>query len=207
MKLTEIRRDALVEVANIGMSRAAKQLSVLIHDDIEISAPEVEVLPLQSALEQLYETGSDDVVAVSQSLRGGLEGRVYLLFRAEDRRLLVRALMGAVSLPPDVALSYFESEAISELGNIVISTCVSVFSQFVRREIELTVPMYAETTASGLFSGDAALSEAHAVILRTTLRAAQRDARANFVLVLTLETLVDLLDQVETTALGSESHD
>jgi chemotaxis protein CheC len=202
MKLTEIRRDALVEVANIGMSRAAKQLSVLINDDIDLSAPEVEVLPLEAALAELYTEGADDVVAVSQNLRGGLEGRVYLLFRAEDRRLLVRALMGTVSMPPDVAIGYFESEAISELGNIIISTCVNIFSQFVRREIELTVPTYAETTAAGLFSDDVQLAQAHAVILRTTLRAAQRNARANFLLVLTLETLMDLLKQLETSVGG-----
>jgi chemotaxis protein CheC len=207
MKLSEIRRDALVEVANIGMSRAAKQLSVLINDDIDLSAPEVEVLPLEAALAELYQAGSDGVVAVSQTLRGGLEGRVYLLFRAEDRRLLVRALMGTVSLPPDVELSYFESEAISELGNIVISTCVNIFSEFVKREIELTVPAYAETTAAGLFSGDRALAEAHAVILKTTLRAAQRNARANFLLVLSLETLIDLLNQLESSVGSVEPHE
>jgi chemotaxis protein CheC len=201
MNLSESRRDALVEVANIGMSRAAKQLSVLINDDIELSAPEVEILPLDAAWSSLYKAGSEDVVAVSQGLKGGLDGRVYLLFRAEDRRPLVRALMGAVSLPPDVSMSYFESEAISELGNIVISTCVNIFSQFARREIELTVPHYAETTASGLFSGDDT-HEAYAVILKTTLRAAQRNAHANFLLVLSLETLLGLLEKIETSVGG-----
>jgi len=202
MKLSEIRRDALVEVANIGMSRAAKQLSVLINDDIELSVPEVEVLPIDVAWSSLYKTGSEDVVAVSQQLRGGLEGRVYLLFRADDRRPLVRALMGNVSIPPDVSVSYFESEAISELGNIVISTCVNIFSQFVKREIELTVPRYAETTASHLFADDDTL-EAHAVILKTTLRAAQRNANANFLLVLSLETLLGMLETLETAMGGS----
>ena len=48
--LTDVQRDALQEVANIGASHAATALSQMVNRDIRIGIPSVEVISLDNPL-------------------------------------------------------------------------------------------------------------------------------------------------------------
>ena len=49
IRLTELEQDALTELVNIGVSRAASSLRKIIGEQVLLSIPAVEVLPQETA--------------------------------------------------------------------------------------------------------------------------------------------------------------
>jgi chemotaxis protein CheC len=73
--LTEVERDALCELANIAMSRAAMNLRQMVGRQILLSVPTCEILDPETAVQRLAKTGNPNLVAVRQDFSGAFSGR------------------------------------------------------------------------------------------------------------------------------------
>ncbi len=78
-ELTEIERDAISEIANMGVSRAAASLRQMVGEQVLLSVPTVRIVSRQEAA-GLVERGSPKLVAVQQSFEGPFSGRALLIF-------------------------------------------------------------------------------------------------------------------------------
>jgi len=152
MNLTEQQRDALVELANIGVSRAATQLSQLLNETIKMNVPEVAVVKLDN-LGIHFRYLDEEKVVVYQDMSGCLEGRAHLVFELEECGSLIQLLLGSLSISEDVDLRSYEHEALTELANIVITTCIVTLAGALGDEILLTVPTYGRPLLSKEFFG------------------------------------------------------
>ena len=92
--LTDIERDALTELVNIGVSRAASSLRKMIGEEVLLSVPSVEIMPPQEAARLIGERETDGLVAIQQ-YRGSLLGRALLIFPEATSMDLVRAIIGS----------------------------------------------------------------------------------------------------------------
>ena len=107
--LTELERDALTEIVNIGVSRAASGLRGMIGDEVILSVPAVEVVDMTTAASLLEERETGELVAVRQDFDGAFAGRALLIFPQNNSKLLLRALLGPD--PTDDELAGLEQEA------------------------------------------------------------------------------------------------
>ena len=89
--LTELERDALCELANVAMSRAATSLRQMVRRQILLSAPTCEILATETAVERLTKPGNPDLVAVRQDFTGAFSGRALLIFPERGSLELMRA--------------------------------------------------------------------------------------------------------------------
>ena len=82
--LTEDRRDALQEVANLAMGQAATRLALLLDAFIELSVPRVRVVAVREAASALREmTGiNEPVSAVRQGFRSDIKGEALVICRS-----------------------------------------------------------------------------------------------------------------------------
>ena len=64
--MTPAQHDALSEIANIGASRSAKQLSLLLDDEIYLSVPEVAIVSVAELPGAIGVAVTDDVACVYQ---------------------------------------------------------------------------------------------------------------------------------------------
>src|SRR5215204_5262670 len=93
-QLSAIEQDALAEIANMGVSRAATSLRQMAGEQVELSVPAVSIVSRQAASE-LVERGNDKkLVAVQQSFEGPFAGRVLLIFPEAQSLELVRSILG-----------------------------------------------------------------------------------------------------------------
>ena len=92
--LTEVERDALCELANVAMSRAATSLRQMVRRPILLSAPTCEILAPETAVERLTKPGNPDLVAVRQDFTGAFSGRALLIFPERGSLELMRAILG-----------------------------------------------------------------------------------------------------------------
>ena len=200
MNLSELQRDALAEMANISASRAAKQLSLLLSDSIEINVPNVRLMSVPMLREQMASSDDGLVTCVYQDLDGLLRGRVHLVFHDEGSKELVHALVGDVAVVSEVALRAYEHEAMTEVGNIIISTFAAMLADLLGEEIRLALPHYAEGTADELlFSLPAEESGEDTVIIvvETVLKASQRNVSGALLVVLKVHSARELLERLD----------
>jgi chemotaxis protein CheC len=78
--LTELERDALVELSNIAMARAANSLRQMIEHEVLLSVPSVEILSQEGATRIVARPDNPNLVAVRQDFSGPFSGRALLIF-------------------------------------------------------------------------------------------------------------------------------
>jgi chemotaxis protein CheC len=122
---TELQRDALQEIANLGMGQAATRLSGLLHAFIELSVPRVRVVAVSEAAQALREmTGIDGpVTAVRQGFRSEIKGEALVICRSGEIAELGALIGGPVAESAPEAL--MEEELIFDVANALTGACVS----------------------------------------------------------------------------------
>jgi chemotaxis protein CheC len=136
--LTELERDALTEIINIGVSRAARNLSQMIKDQVHLSVPRTEIMSRDQAVGWLSERESSGLVAVGQNFRGSFSGLALLIFPEANSLELVRTLLNdTLSLEEIVDL---EQEALAEIGNVVLNSCLVVMANMLKQVLDVSLP-------------------------------------------------------------------
>ncbi|RYG30380.1 MAG: chemotaxis protein CheX, partial [Burkholderiales bacterium] len=94
MPLSEIEIDALTELLNVGVSKAATSLRDLIGTQVLLSVPHLALLSREDAARTMSEREANALVGVHQSFEGDLQGRALLIFPEAKSLELVRAVAG-----------------------------------------------------------------------------------------------------------------
>lgn len=127
--------DALSELFNIGVGRAAAAMSSLLHDEVLLSVPRVSILTVNEAALQLS-TASIPMYGVRQPFRGMLNGDALLIFPGNRSLEIVRIVAGQ-SMPSE-DLGAIEKDAMTEVGNVMLNACIAALSDLLGTEFELS---------------------------------------------------------------------
>ena len=146
INFSKLEEDVLLEVCNIGMSKAAKQLSVLLNGPVLLENPSIELLPLTDIKTYSFSHSADVMSMVHQRLENDLDGHALLVFKREHTQLLLEQVMGEVPNLSEVEMRTCEQEAMLEIGNIVISSCITAMVDMLTQKVGLSVPHYYEGT-------------------------------------------------------------
>ncbi|MBP7339301.1 chemotaxis protein CheX [Niveispirillum sp.] len=137
-ELGEIERDALTEIVNIGVGRAARRLADMIGETVQLSVPRVELLTRDVAANLLDQRGSTGLVSVGQDFQGAFSGQALLLFPETNSLELVRAVVGeGMALDEIIAL---EQGALAEIGNIILNGCLVSIANLLRLDLTMSLP-------------------------------------------------------------------
>lgn len=147
--LNEIEQDALTELVNIGVSRAAVSLRAMVGHEVRLSVPRVAILPRRRAARIIGDREMARLVAVSQTFEGDFSGRAMLIFPETKSLELVRAVTGGgLPLEDIVAL---EQEALAETGNIILNSCLATIANVLRRSLRTSLPEVMRGDSNELF--------------------------------------------------------
>jgi len=136
--LTEVERDALAEIANMGVSRAAASLRQMVGEQVLLSVPAVTIVSRQRAAELVERGNSPKLVAVQQSFDGPFSGRALLIFPEAQSLELVRSIVGSEHSLEDVI--DLEQEALAETGNIILNACLATLANVLRKTMRMSLP-------------------------------------------------------------------
>ena len=136
--LTDLERDALREVANIGAGHAATALSQMTSRKIMISVPEVSVRRLEEVAELVGP--SDSVIAgVLMHVMGDLTGRTLVVLDQESAYALCELLLRRPRTG-QAGFDAMEQSTIKETGNILCSAYMNALSDFLGMMLVPSVP-------------------------------------------------------------------
>lgn len=207
MSFTEEQRDALVEICNVGMSKSAKQLSALLNTPIQISIPEINILSLESIYQDHHFSPTETLAYVNQGLSDGLSGLALLIFHREQTSLLMDSVIGNLPKLSEKEIRACQHDAMREIGNIIISSCIGAIINMLNCSVALSIPVYNEDTISKLIEMNvesfSKVTGCHDVILiGTSLDAQGRDISGSLILVLDPESLNKIFDQLKKLLQG-----
>jgi chemotaxis protein CheC len=136
--LEDLERDALTELVNIGVSRAAASLRKMVGEQVLLSVPAVEVMSRQSAATLIREREAGELVAVRQDFEGVFSGRALLIFPQANSPALVHAVTGGDLSAEDA--SEMELEALAETGNVVLNSCLATMANMLQKPLTMSLP-------------------------------------------------------------------
>ena len=139
MQLTELQKDAVIELINIAFSRAAASLSDLTQSRVDLEVPEVNVHEMDALPEAVGRFVTGDVATVHQVFTGPVAGDAFLLLNFDGAVHLVQLLTGTEKTNQKT-LGTSDREAIMEVGNILMNACLGVFGNLLRVRFSFSVP-------------------------------------------------------------------
>ncbi|MCH9769960.1 MAG: hypothetical protein K0U12_03690 [Gammaproteobacteria bacterium] len=201
IKLQEPQKDGLREICNIGMSRAAKQLAAIVNEEIEIDIPDIDLINAKNIINNIPWDSDTQTTCVYQEINGMIDGRALLIFPSHDSEMLIGELFVGNQTISNMELQQFESEAILEIGNIIISASISTIADMLGSEIMLTVPNYARDSLNNLLlkkeiNQSTSNTDSGILAITTKLHAKERNLHGVLLLVFALESIELMLERL-----------
>lgn len=150
LNLSAEEQDALQELFNIGMGRAAAALERLLGNEICLSVPFLTMLSVNKAATLIESPANEDVSSVRQSFSGPFAGTAILIFPEKNSIDLIRTLIDD-SFPLET-LGELEQDSLLEIGNIVLNACLGSFANLMQREIEFNLPVFLKGKCQNLLT-------------------------------------------------------
>jgi chemotaxis protein CheC len=202
-ELSEVEQDAIAEIANQGVSRAATSLRQLVGEQVLLSVPAVNIVTRRAAAELVERGGAASLVAVQQSFEGPFSGRALLIFPQSQSLELVRSIVGLEHSLEDVI--DLEEEALAETGNIILNACLATIANVLRRTMRMSLPSIVRGDGDTLFDvrpSDGRIDLVLFLFIDFTIK--QRDIRGFIALLMDLPSIDNLKQLVHEFIEGIE---
>jgi chemotaxis protein CheC len=135
--------DAIRELVNIGVGRAAGQLNQMTGSHIRLQIPTIHLVPFADITSTEQKMLSGDVLsAVLLAFRGTFSGITAVVFPHESAASLVMLLTGEKEQSPD--LDAMRVEALKEVGNIIINAVMGSIANVLEERLTYSIPSYCE---------------------------------------------------------------
>lgn len=190
--------DALSELVNVGVGRAAASLSTMVKERIDLSVPKVVTISFQElnfhlGLEQ--ELNKDPQVSIVQQPFGGkVGGTASILFPVSSARKLVGLLTDGALSAEELDLEM--EAALTEVGNILINGVMGTIGNITGMEINFQLPEYMKCSTGELEQ----TFQNHDLLLAMVLIAISgQEIKGHLILLFDLPSLESLQGFVEQT--------
>jgi len=140
-KISFLQLDLLKEIGTVGSATAATALADMIATKVEISVPQVSLVPLEN-LSNIFPGVDKLYFVLDMEITGDIGGRIFLLLSPEDAKFLASALLGRPAEEMDLKDDMFRS-ALQEACNILGGAYVSALADMTNFTILTSIPSMA----------------------------------------------------------------
>ena len=168
MTAKPLDHDALTELFNIGLHRAAASLSEITGQRIIVDLPRLWVCPIDETHVRLRELIEGELATVHQIFMGSMAGDAILVLEYENASRLA-ALLTQGDVGTDGRLDQSAREVLTEVGNVILSSCLSAFGDMLQVSVTFSVPrIHVESLEGMLRSIKVESNEMHYTLLAAT---------------------------------------
>lgn len=174
MNLNDFETDALAELFNVGLHRAAASLSEITGQRIVVDMPKLVICEIAEIEQRLTDLIGGEIATVHQMFGGAVAGDAVLLIE-HDKAAALAKLMTAGEAAPGGRIDQSAREVLAEIGNIVLGACLSGFGDMLQMPVSFSVPkIHIESLKSilGSLLGDTNETQ-YAVVVATQFRLSQ----------------------------------
>lgn len=146
----DIALDVIREVGSIGTGNAATAVSELLAANVRIKLPDVKIAGFNEAMTMLGNP-EEPVAAILVQMSGDMNGIMLFLLKMDFINAVLGAMLGK-TVSDYSELDELEISALTEVGNIIISSYVNALSGLAGLDIDLSVPAISINMLGGILS-------------------------------------------------------
>lgn len=197
LELSELEQDALVEVFNLGIGYAADSLSRIVGDQVRMSVPSLTIVPHGELAKTGREAGlaRERLCGVVQRFEGDLRAQALLMFPEERSLELVRVMVGDGVLVEE--MDDLEQEALTEVGNIILNSCLSVISDTLGSVFTTSLPEFVTGDVAHMLP-EAKDEDELILLLNIDFLVERREIRGYLLFVMQMASLVRFRDAIKS---------
>lgn len=192
--VSEMQLDALREVINIGVGRAAATLNEMLQKHVSLQIPDVTIIELDGLDDALGTLNSERLSSVRLGFSGEFSGMASLVFPPDSAAKLVDALTDSA---PSADMDSLRIATLSEVGNIVINGVMGSLSNMMSLHLNYTLPSYTERRLNELLVPDSIDDEGPILIARTHFHIEELALQGVIYLLFTAGSFQLLLDHID----------
>jgi chemotaxis protein CheC len=187
--ISEVERDALCELANVAMARAATNIRRMVGRQILLSVPTCDILAPAVAAERLAKPGNPHLVAVRQDFSGAFTGRALLIFPEQSSLELMHAILGRQIPPADIL--DLEDEALAETGNVILNSWVATLANLLKQSLKMSLPVVIRREQHHIFES-IVIGESVVLFLHIKFEVSQQKMQGYVALIMDLPSIEQL---------------
>lgn len=161
--LTDMERDVVTELFNIGVGKAAAAFGELTRERVQLAVPRVDIVSYDEAAVQLAEATGEPMIGIRQDFEGPLTGVAALIFPERRSLEIVRAAIDD-RFPLD-DISELERETLLEIGNIILNSCLASISDMLGMSTAASLPHLVHSAPPELMSSLSARTSIDRLVL------------------------------------------
>ena len=142
MDLTELQRDFLNEIFNIGVGRGADVLNTMLSSHIVLKVPEIIVYDERESIN--FSEKNSSLASVALKFSGVLSGVCKLVFPSDSALKLIRNISEQSIGLNDTNFDAMSEGVLKEIGNIVLNSVMGVIGNTLNIKLEYSVPSIEE---------------------------------------------------------------
>ena len=199
LQLDEDTRDAIAETFNLALGHAALHFSELVNEEVELSVPQVALIPAAELLPRIAAaTGLQDgahLVRMAQRFRsrqGDIQTQALLLFAEQG---CLDMLAGLLHQPPSTQLGELERDALGEVANVILNSCMNRLAEVLDRAMTGSLPQIGAGNAAQLLAQDTAAG-AQVLWAGVGMQLANRQVQGQVVFVMDTDSLQRAVQQI-----------
>lgn len=196
MQLSELERDAICELVNIGMGRAAKSLGKMVDDRVILTIPALELVEHANVHALLDSQTGSAVTAVKERFTGVFQGDAILVFPEKYSLELVRSLLDEEM--PMEALTDLEQESLLEVGNIVLNACLGTFTNILACKLDIDLPVLCRGSIEKILGQQASAANTIYMVMRIDFTTQKKMIKGYLVFMFDSEFTTAFLAQVNS---------
>jgi len=202
--LTEDQKDTLKEIINIGFSRTAASLSELTNNRVILDPPEVELLPISNLSLKMNTIMPGKTASVVQVFTGKFSGSAMITLDYNGTTLLSDLLTGQTVIQKR-ELNDSDCEILAEVGNILLTACLSIFGNLLNVKITFSIPKVELEVLDSMLKSLVIKTEElqYSLVALTKFRVKQSSIQGCFTIIFgvsSLDSLINALDELNHNA-------
>ncbi len=191
--------DAIRELINIGVGRAAGMLNDITGCTIHLKVPSIQIVDIARFTNGTQSDGNTPLSTVSLSFRGPMSGLAALVFPPESAAQLV-ILMTRES-EESREMDAMRIETLKEVGNIIINAVMGSIANVLKQHLNYSLPDYQELGIRSLAKSLHTKVDDRLVIANAHFQIEKTLIEGNILLILELgsmDTLISSIHNVNT---------
>jgi chemotaxis protein CheC len=188
--------DAIRELINIGVGRAAGMLNDITGCAITLNVPSIRIVDFADLPDGNDKEKDPALSTVSLNFRGPMSGLAALVFPPESAAHLVMLMTKETEEAGE--MDAIRIETLKEVGNIIINAVMGSIANVLSQHLSYSLPTYQELGMGSLASSIHARVDDRLVIANAHFRIEETPIDGNILLILELGSMDALLASIHT---------
>lgn len=190
--------DAIQELINIGVGRAAGLLNEMTGTHIQLKVPRVSIIRYSDLVSENGVLKHDNLSAVTLKFEGAFTGISMLVFPPESAAILIMALTGEKIEAPE--LDALRIETLNEVGNIVNNAVMGSITNVLDERLNYSMPTYVEGSIRQILESGRAVEYDRVILAISQFSLADLDVVGNIMMIFEIGSLDALVKRIRDAA-------